>query len=379
LFSGAPIEATLPNGDLPVSSTEVALGTTAVNGRVYPEQVPEDLLDLYFGDMGSIELLTAEQEVDLAKLIEAGNKAANLLKKSKKELDETNMRALQKEVTLGQKARDHFIGANLRLVVSVASKFTKKSNLELAELLQEGNLGLIRAVEKFDWRRGYKFSTYATWWIRQAIQRGIAEKKRAIRLPVAKHDALRKIYAARVRLESETGRAPSIEELAEATNLTTDNVCEALNADSVSSTTSLDRPVSHDQDTGRFGDFIPDKTEDVEQAVLVIMQRKEVKKMLATLPERERTIIELRYGILDGEPRTREDIGRHFGLTGERIRQLESRALDKLRRPRISILLNEGKPKKVEEGIEARGSAASTVSQSFIQAVEKYARRTFDR
>jgi RNA polymerase nonessential primary-like sigma factor len=177
--------------------------------------VPEDLLDLYFTELGRVRLLTAEDEVRLAQAIEAGEAAARLAAG-----EAADRAALERQVTAGREAFDHFVAANLRLVVSVAAQFTRRSRLDLHELIQEGNLGLIRAVEKFDWRRGFKFSTYATWWIRQAIQRGVAANERTIRLPVALHDALVKVRAARARLEGELGRPPTVDELAEATRLT---------------------------------------------------------------------------------------------------------------------------------------------------------------
>jgi RNA polymerase nonessential primary-like sigma factor len=287
--------------------------------------VPEDLLDLYFTELGKVRLLTGDDEARLAKAIEAGVLAGQLLADG-----DPRHAELERTVREGRAAFDHFVAANLRLVVSVAAQYSKRSNLDLGELIQEGNLGLIRAVEKFDWRRGFKFSTYATWWIRQAIQRGIAGSERTIRLPVALHDALVKVRAARARLEAETGREPSVAELAKATRLSVERVTRALDSDHV--VTSLDRRIGHDADAGELGDFVavaPDAPE------LEVVDREHTAEVFARardhLDERSWYILSRRFG-LDGDGiATLEVLGRELGLSRESVRKIEYQALAVLR------------------------------------------------
>ena len=288
--------------------------------------VPEDLLDLYFSELGKVRLLTAADEVRLAQTIEVGVEAqakldAGVPKKQRAEL--------QRQVREGRAAFDHFVAANLRLVVSVAAQFSKRSSLDLSELIQEGNLGLLRAVEKFDWRRGFKFSTYATWWIRQAIQRGVAGSERTIRLPVALHDALVKVRAATARLESERGREPTIEELAEATRMTPAKVVRALEGDH--SMTSLDRPVGYDADASDLGDFVAIAADNPAEEVV---EREFMDGLFdlarAHLDDRSWYILTRRYG-LDGEQAlTLDALGRELGLSRESVRKIENQALARL-------------------------------------------------
>ncbi len=287
--------------------------------------VPEDLLDLYFSELGKVRLLTAADEVRLAKTIEAGREAQDELDAGATG-DQDELERLARE---GQMAFDHFVAANLRLVVSVAAQFSKRSTLDLGELIQEGNLGLLRAVEKFDWRRGYKFSTYATWWIRQAIQRGVAGSERTIRLPVALHDALVKVRAASARLESETGREPTIDELAKATRLTPAKVERALEGDH--SMTSLDRPVGYDSDASDLGEFVA-IADDAPAEEVVERQFVEGLFQLARdhLDDRSWYVLQRRYG-LDGEQAlTLDALGRELGLSRESVRKIENQALSRL-------------------------------------------------
>ncbi|MBA2729666.1 MAG: sigma-70 family RNA polymerase sigma factor [Euzebyaceae bacterium] len=287
--------------------------------------VPEDLLDLYFSELGKVRLLTAADEVRLAKTIEAGREAQDKLDAGATG-DQDELERLARE---GQMAFDHFVAANLRLVVSVAAQFSKRSTLDLGELIQEGNLGLLRAVEKFDWRRGYKFSTYATWWIRQAIQRGVAGSERTIRLPVALHDALVKVRAASARLESETGREPTIDELAKATRLTPAKVERALEGDH--SMTSLDRPVGYDSDASDLGEFVA-IADDAPAEEVVERQFVEGLFQLARdhLDDRSWYVLQRRYG-LDGEQAlTLDALGRELGLSRESVRKIENQALSRL-------------------------------------------------
>ena len=287
--------------------------------------VPEDLLDLYFSELGKVRLLTAADEVRLAKTIEAGRAAQERL-----DAGETkNTEELQRLAREGQEAFDHFVAANLRLVVSVAAQFSKRSSLDLGELIQEGNLGLLRAVEKFDWRRGYKFSTYATWWIRQAIQRGVAGSERTIRLPVALHDALVKVRAASARLESETGREPTIEELAKATRMTPAKVLRAMEGDH--SMTSLDRPVGHDSDASELGEFVAiAKDSPAEEVVERDFLTEVFSVAREALDDRSWYVLTRRYGLDGGEALTLDSLGQELGLSRESVRKIENQALARL-------------------------------------------------
>jgi len=292
--------------------------------------VPEDLLDLYFSELGKVRLLTAEDEVRLAKTIEAGREAQEKIDAAAMaDRKLRNREELDRAVREGQAAFDHFVAANLRLVVSVAAQFSKRSTLDLGELIQEGNLGLLRAVEKFDWRRGFKFSTYATWWIRQAIQRGVAGSERTIRLPVALHDALVKVRAATARLESEKGREPTIEELAEATRLTPAKVLRAMEGDHAM--TSLDRPVGFDSDASDLGEFVAVATDSPAEEVVERNFVEGVFQMAQDhLDERSWYVLTRRYG-LDGEQAlTLDALGRELGLSRESVRKIENQALSKL-------------------------------------------------
>jgi RNA polymerase sigma factor (sigma-70 family) len=289
--------------------------------------VPEDLLDLYFSELGKVRLLTADDEVRLAQTIERGREAQEKLDAGVKK--DKDRKALEAAVREGQAAFDHFVAANLRLVVSVAAQFSKRSTLELGELIQEGNLGLLRAVEKFDWRRGYKFSTYATWWIRQAIQRGVAGSERTIRLPVALHDALVKVRAASARLESETGREATIDELAEATRLTPDKVERALEGDH--SMTSLDRPVGYDSDASDLGEFVAIADDSPAEEVVEGMFRQGLFQMAQdSLDERSWYVLQRRYGLDGAQSVTLDALGRELGLSRESVRKIENTALLRL-------------------------------------------------
>ena len=303
-------------------------GSTKMSTRMptaAPRNVPEDLLDLYFSELGKVRLLTAEDEVRLAKTIEAGREAQEKLDAGVTK----NRKALEATAREGQAAFDHFVAANLRLVVSVAAQFSKRSSLELGELIQEGNLGLLRAVEKFDWRRGYKFSTYATWWIRQAIQRGVAGSERTIRLPVALHDALVKVRAASARLESETGREPTVDELAEATRLTPEKVERALEGDH--SMTSLDRPVGYDSDASDLGEFVAIATDSPADEVVEKEFREGLFAMAQDrLDERSWYVLQRRYGLDGDQAVTLDALGRELGLSRESVRKIENTALARL-------------------------------------------------
>ncbi len=291
-----------------------------------------DLVSQYLSAIGEYELLTAELEVEFAQKIESGEEAAARLEAGdyKGKTREIEMKRLKR---LGQQAKDDFLTANLRLVVANARRYANTSGIDFLDLIQEGNLGLIRAVEKFDWRKGFKFSTYATWWIRQAITRAIADKSRTVRIPVHLHDTLAAVRAAQASLKAELGRDPKPAEIAEEAGVTVDKVELALG---VADTVSLEQPVG--EDGAQLGDFIED--EDAIDPVRVTEEgdiANSLRKSISRLPDREGRILALRYGFLDGVPRTLEEIGEEFNLTRERIRQLEKLALCRLRHPSFGI------------------------------------------
>ena len=277
------------------------------------ERDEEDLVRLYLTDIGQYPLLTKDDEVRLAQQIEAGNEARAELTAGGKHLTPAKRRELRRVGREGDNAQRTFVQSNLRLVVSIAKKY-QASGLPLLDLIQEGNLGLMHAVEKFDWRKGFKFSTYATWWIRQAITRGIANTGRTIRLPVHAGDTLARLQKARSRLELKLGRPATLSELA----------AEPL---------SLSEPLREDGDA-ELGDIVEDRSAEspFEMAATALLPD-EIEKLLAPLDERERQILALRFGLDRGEPRTLEEVGEFFNLTRERIRQIEARAMSKLRHP----------------------------------------------
>jgi RNA polymerase sigma factor (sigma-70 family) len=292
----------------------------------------EDLVRLYLSDIGRHRLLTKDEEVRLAQEAEAGRDARTELAALGRN-SSTRVRELRQIIRAGDAAVETFTNGNLRLVVSIAKKY-QAADLPLLDLVQEGNLGLIHAVEKFDWRKGFKFSTYATWWIRQAITRGIANGGRTIRLPVHAGDLLNQIAKARARLEAKNGRRATISELAADLEVSVDRIGDILRH--VSAPVSLSEPLRHDSDA-ELGDLVedPGAVSPFEAAAAALLTG-EVAKMLTGLDDREREIIRLRFGLDRGEPRTLEEIGVHFGLTRERIRQIEARAMSKLRHPTVA-------------------------------------------
>ncbi len=289
----------------------------------------EDLVRLYLNDVGRHPLLTKDDEVRLAQVVEAGREAHKELA-ALAEMSPTRARELRRVALAGEAAAERFTNANLRLVVSIAKRY-RNADLPLLDLVQEGNLGLIHAVEKFDWRRGFKFSTYATWWIRQAIVRGIANGSRNIRLPLNAIDLLNQVVQARGRLEAQNGRSASIAELAADLEVSTDKITEILRH--VASPLSLAGHLRHDSDA-ELGDLLEDHgaVSPFEAAATALLVG-EVTKMLAALDDREREIIQLRFGLNCGKRRTLDEVGALLGLTRERIRQIETRAMEKLRHP----------------------------------------------
>ena len=290
----------------------------------------EDLVRLYLSDVGRHALLSKDDEVRLAQQIAAASVANDALTEGGRTISPNERRTLRRTVRRGAAAHDVFVVANLRLVVSIAKKY-QASGLSLLDLIQEGNLGLIHAVDKFDWRKGFKFSTYATWWIRQAISRGIANTSRAIRLPVHADDRLAVLQRMRGDLEAKFGRAATRAEVAEALDITEAKVLDVLLF--AAAPLSLSEPLGEDS-ASELGDLVEDHSQlsPCDAAVLALLPA-EVTILLSTLNERERLVISLRYGLDRGEPRTLEEVGVQVHLTRERIRQIEAKALSKLRHP----------------------------------------------
>ena len=295
-----------------------------------PEGADADLVRMYLDEIGKYPLLTKDDEGNLARAIEAGRKATEELGGGT--FSGVRLRELRREARNGDDATQAFINSNLRLVVSIAKRY-QSSDMPLLDLVQEGNLGLIHAVEKFDWRKGFKFSTYATWWIRQSIGRGIDNSARTIRLPVHAGDQVRRLIRVRNHMEGELGRVPTPAELAEALQVSEEHVTELLGH--ATDPVSLDTPIGTDGDT-ELGDIVADMTAaSTFEIVAESMMADEIEKLLRPLDEREREILRLRYGLDRGDPRTLEEVGDVLHLTRERIRQIERQALSKLRHPSI--------------------------------------------
>ncbi|MDX2595105.1 MULTISPECIES: RNA polymerase sigma factor [Streptomyces] len=286
-----------------------------------------DLFRQYLREIGRIPLLTAAEEVELARRVEAGLFAEEKLG-STPDLDSRLAHDLDRLVVMGRMAKRRLIEANLRLVVSVAKRYVGRG-LTMLDLVQEGNLGLIRAVEKFDYARGYKFSTYATWWIRQAMSRALADQARTIRVPVHVVELINRVIRVQRRMLQERGYEPTPEEVAAHLELPPERVGEVLRL--AQEPVSLHAPVGEEDDVA-LGDLIEDgdAASPVESAAFLLL-REHLEAVLSTLGERERKVVQLRYGLADGRPRTLEEIGRLFGVTRERIRQIESKTLNKLR------------------------------------------------
>ncbi|MFD6989700.1 RNA polymerase sigma factor [Streptomyces sp. NPDC059943] len=317
----------------PETVTEDPVDIPEVPERVSPRGKADssgpssDLFRQYLREIGRIQLLTAVEEVDLARRVEAGLFAEEKLG-STPDLDSQLALDLDRLVVRGRMAKRRLIEANLRLVVSVAKRYVGRG-LTMLDLVQEGNLGLIRAVEKFDYARGYKFSTYATWWIRQAMSRALADQARTIRVPVHVVELINRVVRVQRRMLQERGYEPTHEEVGGQLELTAERVGEVLRL--AQEPVSLHAPVGEEDDVA-FGDLIEDgdAASPVESAAFLLL-REHLEAVLSTLGERERKVVQLRYGLADGRPRTLEEIGRIFGVTRERIRQIESKTLNKLR------------------------------------------------
>ena len=289
-----------------------------------------DPVHAYLKEIGKVPLLDATNEVELATLIESGNEATDILAIPDPNRTREMRLRLRNEVFEGQQAKDALIEANLRLVVSIAKRYRNRG-LAFLDLIQEGNLGLMRAVDKFDYTKGFKFSTYATWWIRQAITRALADQGRTIRLPVHMVESINKVSRVHRQLIQEFGREPTVEEIACRVEFPVDRVREVqrINQDTV----SLEQPIGDEEDFS-LSDLIEDRGAEVpDDAATRTMLHAAVRDALGTLPQREREVMELRFGLDDGRVRTLEEVGRAFGVTRERIRQIESKTLAKLRHP----------------------------------------------
>ena len=301
--------------------------TTRYDSDLDTQSPAADLVRVYLNGIGKTALLTAEDEVELAKRIEAGLYAQHLLD-TRKRLGEKRKDALATIATDGRAARSHLLEANLRLVVSLAKRYTGRG-MPLLDLIQEGNLGLIRAMEKFDYTKGFKFSTYATWWIRQAITRGMADQSRTIRLPVHLVEQVNKLSRIKREMHQTLGREATDEELAEESGIPVEKINDLLehSRDPV----SLDMPVGADEEAP-LGDFIEDsEAMSAENTVIAELLHTDIRHVLATLDEREKQVIQLRFGLDDGQPRTLDQIGKLFGLSRERVRQIEREVMIKLR------------------------------------------------
>ena len=309
----------------------------------------EDPVRMYLKEIGKVPLLSAEEEIELAQKMETGNVAAEKIQILKSRIEETDdeaekeeiraeIKELQKDEGVGAEAKKRLAEANLRLVVSIAKRYVGRGMLFL-DLIQEGNLGLIKAVEKFDYRKGYKFSTYATWWIRQAITRAIADQARTIRIPVHMVETINKLIRGSRQLLQELGREPAPEEIAEVMNMPVDRVREILKISQ--EPVSLETPIGEEEDS-HLGDFIKDDNVPVPaDAAAFTLLKEQLEEVLGTLTEREQKVLTLRFGLEDGRARTLEEVGKEFNVTRERIRQIEAKALRKLRHPSRSRKLKD--------------------------------------
>ncbi|MCD6142037.1 RNA polymerase sigma factor RpoD [Candidatus Bipolaricaulota bacterium] len=297
----------------------------------------EDPVKTYLREIGKVPLLTREDEVELAMAMEAGKEAEQKLENARLSAERgidvitpEERRELEELVRKGKEARERLIVSNLRLVVSIAKRYMNRG-LSFLDLIQEGNMGLMRAVEKFDYKRGYKFSTYATWWIRQAITRAIADQSRTIRVPVHMIETVRELNRIKREYIQKHGAAPTLEDLSEITGMSIDKIKKVENVSQY--TASLERPIGDDEDD-TLGDFIEDPhSPSPTKETFRMFLREQLNRALDQLDEREREILQLRYGLEDGHPRTLKDVALKFNITRERIRQIEIKAIEKLKHP----------------------------------------------
>jgi len=332
-----PEDSEIDSGDQEEDENEVEEEPKIIAGV---EKVPsDDTITMYLREMSKVPLLNKEQEVDLAKRYEAGKAAKEELIRLEESLNVHDRFCLESTTEDGLLAREHLIKANTRLVVSVAKRYTGRG-VPFLDLIQEGNLGLMKSVEKFDYKRGFRFSTYATWWIRQTITRAIADQGRTIRIPVHMVDRIRIMYKQIHELEQRLGREPNIDELSDALGFPPEKVEWMIRVSWLP--LSLESPINDDDEESELGNFVEDKdTPTPSQRVYSKLLREKIEEVLDSMPYREARILRLRFGLENGRYYTLEEVGRKFGLTRERIRQIETKAIRHLRHPNYSIQLKE--------------------------------------
>ena len=325
--------------DLDKELEEIEVSKKELEDLSVPEGINiDDHVKMYLKEIGKVNLLTPEEELSLAKRMADGEKAKEQLEEIGEEIDEDTKKQIDLLIADGEKAKKSLAEANLRLVVSIAKRYVGRGMLFL-DLIQEGNLGLIKAVDKFDYTKGYKFSTYATWWIRQAITRAIADQARTIRIPVHMVETINKLVRVSRQLVQELGREPTPEELAKELNMPVDKVREISKISQ--EPVSLETPIGEEEDS-HLGDFIPDEDAPApSEAASFVLLKEQLGAVLETLSEREAKVLRLRFGLDDGRARTLEEVGKEFDVTRERIRQIEAKALRKLRHPSRSKKLKD--------------------------------------
>lgn len=325
--------------DLDKELEEIEVSKEELEDLSVPEVINiDDHVKMYLKEIGKVNLLTPEEELSLAKRMADGETAKEQLEEIGEEIDEDTKKQIDLLIADGEKAKKSLAEANLRLVVSIAKRYVGRGMLFL-DLIQEGNLGLIKAVDKFDYTKGYKFSTYATWWIRQAITRAIADQARTIRIPVHMVETINKLVRVSRQLVQELGREPTPEELAKELNMPVDKVREISKISQ--EPVSLETPIGEEEDS-HLGDFIPDEDAPApSEAASFVLLKEQLGAVLETLSEREAKVLRLRFGLDDGRARTLEEVGKEFDVTRERIRQIEAKALRKLRHPSRSKKLKD--------------------------------------
>ncbi len=325
--------------DLDKELEEIEVSKEELEDLSVPEGINiDDHVKMYLKEIGKVNLLTPEEELSLAKRMADGETAKEQLEEIGEEIDEDTKKQIDLLIADGEKAKKSLAEANLRLVVSIAKRYVGRGMLFL-DLIQEGNLGLIKAVDKFDYTKGYKFSTYATWWIRQAITRAIADQARTIRIPVHMVETINKLVRVSRQLVQELGREPTPEELAKELNMPVDKVREISKISQ--EPVSLETPIGEEEDS-HLGDFIPDEDAPApSEAASFVLLKEQLGAVLETLSEREAKVLRLRFGLDDGRARTLEEVGKEFDVTRERIRPIEAKALRKLRHPSRSKKLKD--------------------------------------
>ena len=325
--------------DLDKELEEIEVSKEELEDLSVPEGINiDDHVKMYLKEIGKVNLLTPEEELSLAKRMADGETAKEQLEEIGENIDEDSKKQIDLLIADGEKAKKSLAEANLRLVVSIAKRYVGRGMLFL-DLIQEGNLGLIKAVDKFDYTKGYKFSTYATWWIRQSITRAIADQARTIRIPVHMVETINKLVRVSRQLVQELGREPTPEELAKELNMPVDKVREISKISQ--EPVSLETPIGEEEDS-HLGDFIPDEDAPApSEAASFVLLKEQLGAVLETLSEREAKVLRLRFGLDDGRARTLEEVGKEFDVTRERIRQIEAKALRKLRHPSRSKKLKD--------------------------------------